>query len=704
MPQRMVCMRSLVFLLLASSLQAAPYPEKTPDTPGNQILQSYWERQVREIEEKGGLKDIQTAEDWKTKAPQYRQQLAEMLGLHPFPKRTPLMATKTGDLTGDGWRVEKMHYQAVPGLYVTANLYLPEKVDQPAPTILYVCGHANVVKNGVSYGNKTGYHHHGIWFARHGYVCLIIDTVQLGEIRGEHHGTYSKGRWWWFSRGYTPAGLEAWAGIRALDYLETRPEVDKTRFGVTGRSGGGAYSWWVAALDERIKAAAPTAGVTTMRNHVVDGCVEGHCDCMFYVNTYRWDYDRLVALVAPRALLICNTDKDPIFPVDGVFNIYQNVRRVYSLLGAEGKIGLQIAEGPHQDRQPVNVGAFHWFERHLKGADPMAVLDEGAKKSLQPEQLQVFKELPKDEENTTIDESFVQQAPAPKLPRSLGEWPPQRETWMTALKEKVFAGWPQQVSAVTLSKEGSSERDGIQMSAYDFEPEPGVRLRLHLAHRAGLRAQDLDLVALNVLDAEGWQDFCATYHSRFGKHIKTVPTVKPDEQAFESEKKMFESFKWGMAYLCPRGVGATEWTGSEKAQTQRLRRFYLLGQTVDSMRTWDIRRGVQAVKQISGLEKMPLWIQAQREMAANALYASLFEDGITRLDLHDLPTTHQQGPAYLNVLKYLDLPQAAAMAAEKTRVILYTADEKAWAYPASIVKLLGLPEKQWQIRKPIGNE
>ena len=116
---------------------------------------------------------------------------------------------------------------------------------------------------------------------------LVIDTVELGEIRGEHHGTYKGGRFWWWSRGYTPAGCEAWQGIRALDYLETRPEVDKTRFGVTGRSGGGAYSWWIAALDERIKCAAPTAGITTLRNHVVDGCVEGHCDCMFMVNTYR---------------------------------------------------------------------------------------------------------------------------------------------------------------------------------------------------------------------------------------------------------------------------------------------------------------------------------------------------------------------------------------------------------------------------------
>lgn len=696
----MVWMKPLLCLLLASSLCAAAYPEKTPDTPGNRMLQTYWERQVREIEATGGLKDIQTAEDWKAKAPVYRQQLAEMLGLHPMPERTPLMATKTGGFSGDGYRVENMHYQAVPGLYVTANLYLPEKIEKPAPAILYVCGHANVVKDGVSYGNKTGYHHHGIWFARHGYVCLIIDTVQLGEIRGEHHGTYSKGRWWWFSRGYTPAGLEAWAGMRALDYLETRPEVDKTRFGVTGRSGGGAYSWWVAALDERIKAAAPTAGATTMRNHVVDGCVEGHCDCMFYVNTYRWDYDRLVALVAPRALLICNTDKDTIFPIDGVFQIYQNVRRIYTLIGAEDKIGLQVAEGPHQDRQPLNNGAFHWFERQLKGADPMAVLDEGAKKSLEPEQLQVFKELPKDEKNTTIDQTFVPKAPTPAVPASAEAWAKQRDTWMTALKEKVFAGWPREASTVIVNKEGSSERDGIRFTAYDFESEPEIRLRLYLTHRAGLRAEDLELIALNVLDAEGWQDFCNTYDSRFAKHIETFPNTKKDDAAFDSEKKMFESFKWGMAYICPRGIGPTEWTGSEKAQTQRLRRFYLLGQTVDSMRVWDIRRTVQAVKQIPGLEKTALWVQGHRDMAADALYASLFEDGITRLDLHDLPTSHESGPAYLNVLRHLDLPQAAALAAERTQVIIYSADEKPWSYADSVVKLLKLPAKQWQIRKP----
>jgi cephalosporin-C deacetylase-like acetyl esterase len=111
----------------------------------------------------------------------------------------------------------------------------------------------------------------------------------MGEIEGIHHGTYRYGMWWWNARGYSSAAVEAWNCIRALDYLETRPEVDANRFGVTGRSGGGAYSWWVAALDERIKVAVPVAGITSLQNHVVDGCVEGHCDCMYQVNTYRWD-------------------------------------------------------------------------------------------------------------------------------------------------------------------------------------------------------------------------------------------------------------------------------------------------------------------------------------------------------------------------------------------------------------------------------
>ena len=706
-------MRTPLLLCLSATLaSAAPYPEKTPDTVGNKLLDRYFAEQTREISMSHGVGHITSAEEWGKHAPEYRRQLAEMLGLDPMPEKTPLKATKTGEVKGEGYVVEKMHFQSMPGLYVTANLYRPEKVEQPLPTILYVCGHAVMMKDGVSLGNKAGYEHHGAWFAKHGYVCLIIDTVQLGEIRGEHHGTYSKGRFWWWSRGYTPAGLEAWNCIRALDYLETRKEVDKERFGVTGRSGGGAYSWWITALDERIKASAPTAGVTDMQNQVIDGCVEGHCDCMFFQNTYRWDFERMVALAAPRPLLIVNTDKDTIFPIDGVFRIYQNVRKLYALLGKETNIGLQVAEGPHKDLQPLNMGAFHWFERFLKKADPMQVIDEGAKKTLEPSSLRVFTELPKDQLNTKIDETFVPVAKTPAPATNEADWSKQSGVWMKALKEKVFAGWPQEIASVNPQKENSAEVDGIRMTAYDFESQSPYRLRLYVVHRDGLRPQDLELVALNVLDEPGWDDFCATYHSRFGKLIEVFPGTPKNNDAFEQEKKMFTSFKWGMAYICPRGIGPTAWTGSEKAQTQRLRRFYLLGQTLDGMRVWDIRRTLQTIRAIPGFEETPLWIQAHRDMAVDSLYASLFEDNIKRLDLHDVPLTHNGtvdgdpktvGPAMLNVLKYLDIPQAAAMAATRGRVVIYSDKKEAWDYPATITKNLG-KEKQFQVREPVKAE
>ena len=102
----------------------------------------------------------------------------------------------------------------------------------PLPAVLYLCGHSE--------GKiRSTYQAHPRWFGQHGYVALVLDTIELGECQGDHHGTYNKGRWDWPSRGYCPAGMEVWAGMRALDYLETREDVDGERLGVTGLSGGG---------------------------------------------------------------------------------------------------------------------------------------------------------------------------------------------------------------------------------------------------------------------------------------------------------------------------------------------------------------------------------------------------------------------------------------------------------------------------------
>jgi hypothetical protein len=191
------------------------------------------------------------------------------------------------------------------------------------------------------------------------------------------------------ARGGRSLELRAGIGLSAI-----APEVDPERLGVTGRSGGGAYSWWIAAIDDRIRAAVPVAGITDLENHVVDGCVEGHCDCMYMVNTYRWDYPLVAALVAPRPLLISNTDRDGIFPLDGVVRTYEQVQRIYELYGQRDKLGLQITAGPHRDTQELHIHAFRWMNQHLRGDD--SLIEKAAVKFFEPPELKVFETLPED--------------------------------------------------------------------------------------------------------------------------------------------------------------------------------------------------------------------------------------------------------------------------------------------------------------------
>lgn len=680
-------MRFLPFLALPLAIAVAAAADPVIQ-PANRILADYFAREVSALEAQP-LPHPQSSQEWETQRSNLRGQLAEMLGLQPMPERTPLNPVKTGEVAGDGFVVEKLHFQSQPGLYVTANLYRPPKVEGKLPAILYVCGHSEMkAKDGTVLGNKTAYQHHGSWFARHGYVCLVIDTLQLGEITGIHHGTYRMDRWWWISRGYTPAGVEAWNGIRALDYLLSRPEVDPERIGLTGRSGGGAYSWFIAALDDRIKVVAPTAGITTLRNHVVDGTVEGHCDCMFFVNTYRWDYDRLAALVAPRPLLILNTDKDTIFPLDGVYAVYNSVRSLYRSLGAEGNIGLQIAEGPHKDTQSLNTGAFAWFERWLKGADLLATFDDAAKKALEPEPLRVFSELPPDERNSKIDNDFVPAAKPPALPADRDAWNGLQKAWLAALRAKTFRGWPVDASSLDLRSAGSAEHDGVTMHAWDFTPQSPFTLRLWIAHRTGLTPDQTELVVLNALDADGWQQFSRMAAGLFPTLFPKAAQAGADGNGFADEKKRYVARPWAMAYVAPRGVGPTAWSGPPKAQTQRLRRFYLLGQTLDSMQVWDLRRAIEAVR-TAGFGKPALWLQGNNAMGVNALYASLFESNIALLDLHDPPSSHTAGPTYLNVLKTLDIPQAVALATARTKVRVYSSDPSAWKFPSSVAQSFG---------------
>jgi dienelactone hydrolase len=617
------------------------------ETPADAQLKKYFFNEAATLSDRC-LADIKTLDNWKSQRAEFHRQYQEMLGLWPMPERTDLKPVITGKLDHEEFTVEKLQFQALPGLYVTAALFLPKNAAKPAPTILYESGHWRLVTNGISYGNKAAYQADGAWFARNGYVCLVLDTVLAGEVQGIHTGTRDKGLWWWNSRGYTPAGVEAWFGIRALDYLSTRPEVDPNRFGITGHSGGGAYSWAVTALDDRIKVAAPLAGMADLHAHVVEGIMDSHCDCNFPINYYRWDFPQIAALAAPRPLLIGGTDKDGLFNLENTLRIHDKVRRIYQLHKATDKLGLIIGPGGHDETPELQLAVLRWFNRHLKGEEKP--IEMAVKKFFTPEQLRVFTELPTDAINTNIADTFVPLAkPKKRSAVELAE----------VLRTNAFRGWPADDLPLDPKQTLAVERDGLRLRAWDFPSQHDVTLRLYLLEDA--TKQEAGVVRLHVLPENADPMWLHNLRSGFGVPLADEPAATSHianiVSPLVSLKAQVKASNTALAWFAPRGVGLTAWSGDAKAPTKIRRRFMALGQTLDGMRVWDIRRAIQMIHFVRDGDVAKVEIGAAGQMGVNALYASLFETSVRHLDLSGLPKSHAEGPDYLGVMRFTDIPQ-----------------------------------------------
>lgn len=656
-------------------------------------IKEYLRRCTAKLSDKA-LADIHIRSEWEARRPELQRQLLDMLGLDPLPQRGDLKATVTGTVERPGIVVEKLHFQAMPGLYVTGNFYRPAKVEKPLPTILYLCGHSRVIVDGVACGNKTHYQHHGLWFARNGYCCLIIDSIQMGEIEGEHQGTNRGKMWWWVNRGYTPAGVEAWNSVRALDYLATRSEVDMKRIGVTGRSGGGIYSWWLAAIDDRPRCIAPVAGITDLENYVVDDCIEGHCDCMFLANAYGWDYPMVAALAAPRPVLFCNSDKDRIFPLTGVERSHAKLRRIYHLLGADDKLGLVVTEGPHKDTQELQVPVFRWMNRWLRSTDePVFPITDPP---IPPKELRVFDKLPSDEIVTKIHESFVAPAKIPPPPAGAPHWTVMREAWLKSLKEWTFRHWPEPPVDLEMKRVATKTSDKLVLDVYEYVSDENLRLPLYVVR--GEEHSQPSIVVINVVDEAGYHDWLASCDRAFGEVVPQIAGVPLRDESAALQRKILTKNTWAFVTVPTRGIGPTQWNPNPPLSTHLARRFNLLGKTVDDGRVWDVRRAVEALDTVPSLKASRFWLQGDGVSAGLALYAGIYERRIERLDLHRLPSSHRDGPILFNVQRILDMPQAVALAFPK-RVVLYDVDEAKFAWPAAVGKLVNATKSPLEFRK-----
>jgi len=330
-----------------------------------------------------------TVEAWRARAAMLRRQVRVALGLWPWPTRTPLEAVVTGTIEREGYVVERVAIQSVPGHFVTGNVYRPTGRSGRLPAVLSPHGHwpggrfqdidTTEVNESLASGGErleVAAHHilqaRAVHLARLGALVFLIDlegyadSQQLGlplvhEFAQPRPAMEGRDSWGFFSpqaelHQQSVLGLVAWNAERALDYLASRPDVDPARIGVTGASGGGTQTFLLGTIDDRPAALFPAVMVST---HMQGGCT---CENASYLRIGTGNAE-IAATIAPRPLGMTSADDwTKEFDHDG----YPDVQRVFGLFGATDKVRLSpFLKFPHNYNAPSRAAMYDWFNTHL---------------------------------------------------------------------------------------------------------------------------------------------------------------------------------------------------------------------------------------------------------------------------------------------------------------------------------------------------
>ncbi len=305
----------------------------------------------------------------------YQQRLrAEFVrSLGGFPERTPLRPRIVGRLEGDGFRAEKLIYESRPGFHVTAALYLPA-AEPPYPGVLLPCGHSENGKAAELYQRAA------ILMARNGLAVLCYDPIGQGERKqilqeGAERSETAKGRFRPTGEhnlaavapillGQNLATYRIWDGIRSLDYLAGRDDIDESRIGCTGNSGGGLMTAYLMALDERIVAAASSCFITTTRRKNDDPGPGDAEQNIFAQTAYGMDHADYILMRAPKPTLILSATRDFV-PIAGAWETFRQAKRLYTRLGVPERVDLVEADEEHGFSLHLRTGACRWMRRWL---------------------------------------------------------------------------------------------------------------------------------------------------------------------------------------------------------------------------------------------------------------------------------------------------------------------------------------------------
>ena len=599
---------------------------------------------------------------WKARQDEIRKNLGSFFG--EFPERSPLNAKITGKLEYEKYTIEKVIFESQPGFFVTANLYVPKGRQFPVPGVVFPLGHSDAGKS------RDAYHMSGLGLVLKGYVVLVFDPIGQGErseyIDGKNDWLVHLGvdQHWYVGRpaflaDWTLSGLRTWDGIRAVDYLVSRPEVDKNKLAAVGCSGGGQMALLITAVDERIKVCAASHPGGPMENT--------------YLTGKRLTDKEIYSLIPPRPLRI----------IVGIESGEEPRHREYledMQLFYEGfRVGKQTAEidvvpGPHSMNRSNRESAYEWLNKWF---------DKEIEGKAEDVPLKVEKE-----EDLWCTESG-------NVLVSLGS-----ETGQTLNAKRAAEIYKPEKDQVKL-KENIARRIGLELQGNNDIPS----------------VKSYDLMSIDGLAVEK-----LTYESEEGIIIPSL-LIKPEKIrqggpiyiyvsengkpiGYQNPSIPFELAKHGHIVFAVdvRGTGETSPTPSFSSNqftgfTPMLRtnddlaiQSAEFGKTTLGMRTYDIIRGLDFLKSRGDLENREIVIIGQGLGGLWAVTAAAFDERINGIvTLGTLPSYFPviDNMYYNNVWGYFWLPGALKDFDIPDLAKLTTAKKQLWINP---INQLGQPD------------
>jgi len=636
-------------------------PETNHPAPrGNAI----WQSLARQAEDLARLapSKITNREEWLAGLETRRIAFRRNLGLEPRPGDRSVPATREyGEFFGEGFRARKLGYELAPNCWGSATIYYPDPApEQAVPGILYVCGHAG--------SGSHDYQAHPILHSRRGYVCLIIDTIEQNDNLGEHHGFYAHWHHLRLALGISASGLEVFNSLRAVDLLAADPAVDSTRLGVTGVSGGGAMSFFLAACDERIKAVSTLCGLCSARDALVNGHLLGHCDCMFPLGIQPMDLAEVAALIAPRAALFCFGRKDKIFHIEESCRIADDSRKVWEMLGAEDGWQRVVADCPHGDDPEFDRATQQWFDRHLLGED-RPLLKRG-QHEVDESVTSVFQGVPPKPNLLHLLPEILVSRGRIHLPVEPSEWEGIQVTTISALRQ-----WCPEDPEARFSAGVTWDIRGDELTEFVGEIE-GLGLALRVTRR---RSDPKAVFLSSGTGGESWQNVAP----------RTLALAHyPDIAAAILEPRLN-----GWNYP---GVGHASFPAALhlEVEPQQAKAMSLLGLTPVAFFLQDIRAAIKQLRKC--FPNLPLFLHGRGESAIAALLAAVLDETISGVVLEELPWSFADRSALIGVLRVLDIPHALGLLAPRP-AFLINPPHGNWTWPRRAYTRLGCAENHAEV-------